>query len=138
MGLLKHVVLPLLALMHSWMALTTIFGDRSSIPIKLDWPPSSSEELTPYELHALGIIGGFELAFAFGAIMGIVRENSHFRAVFTTMELVLWLYRAIDANSLGFPYVFVYAMSALSAIGLAVHMNEPGIFTKDKRKKKTG
>mmetsp|Transcript_9841 Transcript_9841/g.13867 ORF Transcript_9841/g.13867 Transcript_9841/m.13867 type:complete len:145 (-) Transcript_9841:263-697(-) len=133
MGLLKHVTLPLLALLHSFVAFTSIVGDRSSLPTIFDWPsPSENEDESMYVNHAFGILGGFHVAFAFGAIMGILREDAHFRAILAIMELIVWGYGGYDAMRLGFPCVFAYVASGLSAVSLIVHMMEPGIFTKDK------
>ena len=133
MGLLKHVVLPIFALVHTWVAVTAIFGNRGSLPAAFDWPDADRVGgLSLYENHAFGILGGFHGAFAFGAVNGIFQEHGHYRAVFAIMEMIVWINGAVDAASLGFPCVVAYIFAGLAAVGLVVHMKEPGIFTKDK------
>mmetsp|Transcript_23937 Transcript_23937/g.35029 ORF Transcript_23937/g.35029 Transcript_23937/m.35029 type:complete len:143 (-) Transcript_23937:214-642(-) len=133
MGLLKHVTLPLLALLHSFVAFTAIVGDRGSLPSIFDWPvPLDNEDSSLYVKHAFGIIGGFHAAFAFATIVGVLHEDAHFRAILATMELIIWGNGGLDAMFMGFPCAFAYVASGLAAVSLVIHMMEPGIFTKDK------
>jgi hypothetical protein len=131
MGLLKHFVLPFFAVIHGWVAFTVILGDRASLTVSFDWPASENEGLTLYENHALGILGGCHAAFFFAAIVGVVQEHSHFRAVLAMMELIFWTYGGFDAAQLGFPCYAAYFFAFLAGVGLLVNMKEPGLFTKD-------
>ena len=139
MGLLKHFVLPLFAVTHFMSVYTVYFSDRAQLPIQADWPPNSIEnikELTLYENVLLGIVACFHTSFLFGCVVGIVMENSHFRGVFAVMEMIMWGVGGIDVGKFfGYEAMASYSsfiLCGIAAIGLVVHMNEPGIFTKDK------
>jgi hypothetical protein len=135
MGLLKHAILPVFALMHFSVCVVLWTGGPMAVVKMFDWPPKENdEELTLWEEHAIGIIGALELTMTFGCVVGVVMENSHFRGVMVVMELICWGLGGYDAYRLGVPSAFAFSMAGLALIGLVVHSREPGLFTKDKSK----
>lgn len=140
MGLLKHFVLPFFTVVHTFVSFSCYVGDRAAgragIVKGFDWSVNSVDTpdggLTMYEQHAFGIIGGAHASLGFAAMMGVVHEHSHFRAVVATMEVIFWTLGGVDAALLGFPCVAAYIFAGMAAVGLAVHMIEPGLVTRDK------
>lgn len=139
-GLLKTAILPYFAILHAYtFASIFLFGKIDFA--KLAWPDVVKEDsdLSSLESHLLGAFGAFHLAVGFGCALGILSEHSHFRGVMTTMELLLWSLDGYDALLTKTRPITFYAVNAgMAAIGLLVHSQEPGIFTKDHNKEKTG
>eukprot|EP00562_Extubocellulus_spinifer_P001123 CAMPEP_0178475170 /NCGR_PEP_ID=MMETSP0696-20121128/2976_1 /TAXON_ID=265572 /ORGANISM="Extubocellulus spinifer, Strain CCMP396" /LENGTH=136 /DNA_ID=CAMNT_0020102439 /DNA_START=190 /DNA_END=600 /DNA_ORIENTATION=+ len=136
MGLLKHFVMPLCVVLHANVAIRIVFLKDFDMVSMFGWPEGG--ELTPWEEHALGILGGEHLAFLVANLLGIFHENAHVRGLIVLMEAIHWTVGAIDAQRLGFPCVFAYVIAGLCIISLVIHAKEPGIFTKDKNKAKSG
>lgn len=72
-------------------------------------------------------------------------ESAHYRAMATFLELVLYSLDLADAmyeNTLlgddmtPFTLVPLATMTVLTVLGLLLHSQEPGLFTKDKNKMK--
>ena len=138
MGILKHAILPFFALLHGYVAYLILWGnDRSKVVELFQWPPppdsDGSHVLSDWESHGLGLVGSLEVILTFACVMGVVREDSHFRGVVCIMEGLAWSIGAWDAHRLGFPVGFAAAMAGLAWVGLLVHSQEPGLLTKDHR-----
>eukprot|EP00529_Nitzschia_sp_RCC80_P037257 CAMPEP_0113488774 /NCGR_PEP_ID=MMETSP0014_2-20120614/26191_1 /TAXON_ID=2857 /ORGANISM="Nitzschia sp." /LENGTH=144 /DNA_ID=CAMNT_0000382499 /DNA_START=143 /DNA_END=577 /DNA_ORIENTATION=- /assembly_acc=CAM_ASM_000159 len=135
MGVLKHFVCPAFILIHLMVTYKTVLsGQHASIPGEWGWKDNGEPagELTEWERHAIGIIGGTHAAMLVGHVLGLTTEHGHFRAIMAAMELVSWGCGAYDAYTLGFEWMFAAVMAGLAAVGLAAHSMEPGLFTKDK------
>jgi hypothetical protein len=138
MGLLKHAILPYFACLHAYIfASLFIVGSKMDFA-RIAYPNAVGAELTPMENHLLGAAGAFHCAVGFGCVIGFIAEHSHFRGVVVLMELILWTLDGYDAYTLDFPYIFMLIQAAIAAVGLLIHSQEPGIFTKDKNKQKSG
>lgn len=140
-GLLKTVVLPYFCLLHAYtFASIFLFGKLDFA--KLAWPDvvmTDSLEMSTLESHLLGAFGAFHAAVGFGCMLGFLAEHSHFRGVMTTMELILWSLDGYDAlQTKSRPITFFAVNAGIAAVGLLIHSQEPGIFTKDHNKDKTG
>jgi hypothetical protein len=134
MGLLKHFVLPIHCLVHiNVVFLVIIKRDYLGTIEMFDWPAKEGGnwDLTMWEKHCFGIIGGAHLTFLAGELFAILKGDSQMRALMAFMEAINWGYAGYDAYRLGYPGVVGYVMSALSLIGLVVHTMEPGLLTKD-------
>ena len=140
MGLLKHVILPLFALLHGYVTFRILVQNDIKGSIELfQWPPKAGKDqsLTLWEEHAIRILGGAHLAFFLACAFGVFLEHSHFRAIVALLELVYWVNGAYDATLKGFPCEVAYGLIGLTVVGLIAHAREPGLFTKDKAKTKT-
>jgi hypothetical protein len=137
MGILKHFVLPLFVVAHVITCVPFLTGNKQLLATLADWP-DAADERTPIELHLIGALSGTQLAMAVGCILGIMQENAHFRCVLVLMELIMWGSDLVDSLMTGFPIAPPIFLSLVSLIGLFVHSKEPGIFTKDKTKTKSG
>lgn len=102
-------------------------------------PVESSEDYnSTRQMHMLGVLRSFHLSFFLLCVLGVVWEHSHFRGLLALLFTVFYGNVTLDAYILGIAYYFVPGILALVAmIGGLIHMNEPGIFTKDKNKDKT-
>ena len=138
MGLLKHFVMPLSALVHAIVSVRLVFLKDFDMVVSMFGWPEGGDAITPWEEHSLGILGGEHLAFLVANLLGIFHENAHVRGLIVLMEAIHWTVGAIDAHRLGFPCAVAYSFAGLCIVSLAVHAKEPGIFTKDKNKAKTG
>jgi hypothetical protein len=132
MGLLKHFILPVLALVHVLAAFIMITNKEMIAKQVCGAEPP----LSTLELHLIGAMGAMEVALFVNCMAGIFLENSHYRGMAVLLELIFLSGDLIDALRTGVPCGPLPVMVGLAAIGLAVHSNEPGIFTKDKAKEK--
>ena len=99
----------------------------------------ADSEFSTLESHLLGAFGAFHAAVGFGCAVGFLMEHSHFRAVMTTMELILWSLDGYDAIQTQSRSITFFAVNVgIAAVGLVVHSQEPGVFTKDHNKEKKG
>jgi hypothetical protein len=137
MGLLKHVVLPLFALLHLIGSTFYFAKDRLADIVQDSWP-GVKEDRTPIELHLLGAVGASHIVMLVGCLVGILVENSHFRGIFTMMLTLFYALDCYDAYSAGFPYAPLAILTVVGAVGSVIHAGEPGVFTKDKAKDKRG
>lgn len=135
MGILKHVVLPILAIGHAFQAWKILIDGKEDLPKFYGWP-EAEEKMTPRELHLMGMILSISLALCVNCVAGIFLENSHYRGMATLVEFIFFAAEAYDAHSTGFPATVKTAFAVVSLIGLVVHSQEPGLFTKDKAKTK--
>jgi hypothetical protein len=136
MGLLKHVVLPVLAVAHAFQAYKILIEGKQELPKYYGWP-GADDPLSPRELHMMGIVLSVSLTLMVNCISAIVFENSHYRGMAAVLEFIFFACEAYDAQTTGFPVTVKAAYAVIALIGLIVHSQEPGIFTKDKTKSKT-
>ena len=110
----------------------------------LEWPRMTLS-LTPIERHLLGAGLTFHIVLSVNNIAAIIVENSHYRAMATFLELILYSLDLADAmyeNTLLtegmnlFTLVPLAIMSGVTLLGLVLHSQEPGLFTEDKNVKK--
>jgi hypothetical protein len=134
MGLLKHFTLPLFSLLHAYVATKVLVlpNGKMDYAIQTAMKDSIFDPLTVMESHSVGALASFHAAFLFGCLMGIFHEHSHFRGIIITMEFILFSLDAFDAFSVGVDATPIVVLAAVAGISLAVHLAEPGIFTKDK------
>lgn len=113
----------------------------------LEWPRNTIK-LTPIERHLLGAGFTFHVVLTINNIAAIMVENAHYRAMATFLELVLYsldladamyenTFLARDEEAKLFTLVPLAMMTGVTVLGLVVHSQEPGLFTKDKNEKKT-
>jgi hypothetical protein len=139
-GLLKTVVLPYFACLHAYTFASIFLFGRAHFA-KLAWPDvvTADSEFSTLESHLLGAFGAFHAAIGFGCAVGFLMEHSHFRAVMTTMELILWSLDGYDAIQTKSRSITFFAVNVgIAAVGLFIHSQEPGVFTKDHNKEKKG
>jgi len=137
-GLLKTVILPYFACFHAYtFASIFLMGTKYEFA-KQYYAQAVGSDLSTLESHFMGACGAFHCAVGFGCTIGVVAEHSHFRGVMTTMELILWSLDGYDAYQTGFPHTLMAVNTIIAAVGLLIHSQEPGIFTKDHNKDKTG
>ena len=147
MGALKHVVLPLCTIAHLFaIAIFTLHGKEYMANL-LEWPRNTIK-LTPIERHLLGAGFTFHVVLTINDVAAIMVENAHYRAMATFLELVLYSLDLADAmyentfldeegGEKLFTLVPLAVMTGVTILGLLVHSQEPGLFTKDKNEKKT-
>lgn len=136
MGLLKHVVLPILAVGHAFQAYKILTDGKEELPKFYNWP-GADEPMTPRELHMMGMILSISLTLFVNCVAAILMENAHYRGMATLLELIFFGCEAYDAQKTGFPVSVKEVFAGVALLGLIVHSQEPGIFTKDKTKTKS-
>ena len=136
MGILKHIVLPGLAVIHAFQAYKILTDGKDSIPSFYGWPESSTP-LTVREGHLMGIVLSISITLAINCFVSIFLETAHYRGMATLLELIYFGSEAYDAYAAGFPYEVKGSFAAVALVGLIVHTMEPGLFTKDKTKTKS-
>ena len=95
--------------------------------------------ITDLEMHLCHCLGATSLILAINHIVAIFMENSHYRGMTLFLQTLfgvvdVYSYQHLGKDVLGIIYVSV----ALGIGGLIIHSMEPGIFTKDHGKAKTG
>ena len=144
MGALKHIVLPLCTMAHLFAIGVFLFQGKEYMANLLEWP-RMTDTLTPIERHLLGAGFTFHIVLTVNDIAAIIIENSHYRAMATLLELILYSLDLADAmyenTLLGegmnlFTLVPLATMTGVTTLGLALHSQEPGLLTKDKNAKK--
>lgn len=123
MGLLKHAVIPFNALVNALV----FYSNPNPFWGKDDRP------LTALEHHLFHMVGGRDLAFLIHFLAAIFVENSHYRMMVCLLQIVIFTIDGysnvkLDVNINPIIYVIV----GVNVVGLLVHSQEPGIFTKDK------
>lgn len=135
MGLLKHVIFPLLTLMYANNVVQFLVLQRGEELLTTHGWPATSDPMTPWEQKVLDMIGLGAVSMLFGCVVGIFNEDGHYRAVFATMNLISFAMDAFFSYKSSFPWQFSAGMSALLLVGLMAHAMEPGFLTKDKMEK---
>lgn len=133
MGMLKHAVLPFFALINAFLAYKALVEEDFGI-FELDnfgrdlsqVPPTSIEE------HLLDALGGTCVCFLINCLAAVFVENSHYRGMVVSLQTLFFAIDAMSYMKLGI-YIpaIIYGYVAAGIVGLVVHANEPGIFTKD-------
>ena len=136
MGILKHIVLPALAVVHAFQAYKILTDGKDSLPSFYGWPESSTP-LSSRESHLMGIILSTSATLAVNCFASIFLETAHYRGMATLLELIYFSAEAYDAYITGFPYEVKGSFAAVALVGLIIHAMEPGLFTKDKTKTKS-
>lgn len=131
MGLLKHFVLPLYVLFDLAVVFQLLVAE-DLVDMMTAWgdPATSATQL---EMHLAHAVGGAVLVLLLNNIAAIIIENSHYRGMAVFLQVVFFSADAFSYVRMGkeIPAV-LYGIVGLGLAGLAVHANEPGIFTKDK------
>mmetsp|Transcript_23746 Transcript_23746/g.34022 ORF Transcript_23746/g.34022 Transcript_23746/m.34022 type:complete len:139 (-) Transcript_23746:275-691(-) len=137
MGLLKHFILPLAALMHGFSVYCCMdLNSWSQAALQMD-VESEADVSSKRQLAMLGALRAFNACLFALCSLGVVSESAHFRGVVVFGELIIWAVVLLDAYTLGFDWTIPVCWFALMAVGTAVHAMEPGVFTKDKAKAKS-
>ena len=140
MGLLKHVILPLYALLDLALVFKFLVAEDMSEMLE-DSCWSRDIKVVPataLENHFLHCLGAAASVLLLNNVAAIFVENSHYRGMAVFLQM---LFFTID----GYSYVrmgedvpnIIYVIVGGGLVGLMVHANEPGIFTKDKDDGKT-
>lgn len=137
MGFLKHFIIPFFAVLHfvSFFACFDLnrWGSIMNLPVE-----STADYNSTRQLHMLGVLRSFHLFSFLLCVLGVVWEHSHFRGVLALLFTIFYGNVMLDAYIVGITNFYVPGIFALVAmIGGLIHMNEPGIFTKDKHKNKS-
>jgi hypothetical protein len=135
MGILKHIILPILAVTHAFQAYKILSDGKDSLPSFYGWPDAASP-LSPREQHLMGIVLSISVTLAINCFISIFLETAHYRGMTTLLELVYFGLETYDAYTTGFPFEVKAAFAGMTLLGLVIHTMEPGIFTKDKSKAK--
>ena len=129
MGLLKHVVLPMNALLNIGfffkLLIAEDYDDLQSLWV--DTP------LSPMEHHLWHCLGGSAICNLLHCIVAFFAGNKSYRVMVCAMHALLF---AVD----GWSYIHfgkdvppvLYFIVGINILGLLVHLKEPGLFTKDK------
>ena len=136
MGILKHIVLPALAVVHAFQAYKILTDGKDSLPSFYGWPESSTP-LTVREGHLMGIVLSISATLAINCFASIFLETAHYRGMAALLELIYFGTESYDAYTTGFPYEVKGSFAAIALVGLVLHAMEPGLFTKDKAKTKS-
>lgn len=132
MGLLKHVVLPFNALLNAAFAYKLLIAEDYA-DIMADWGNNGSSPMTPMEHHLFHVLGGITAGTFINCIAAIFVENSHYRMMVCALQV---LFFSVDGRSyvkLGVDIpAAIYLVVGVNVVGLVVHSQEPGLFTKDK------
>lgn len=136
MGLVKHVVLPLLGTFHAFGACLLLFNKDAVAEIN-QWP-DFDQPRTPIERHLMGAAGSNHVLCLTNCIVGIFFEDSHYRTIALVLEMIFYGGAAIDAKREDLPPFIPLTFFVIAAVGSLVHAFEPGLFTKDKTKTKSG
>mmetsp|Transcript_12610 Transcript_12610/g.21028 ORF Transcript_12610/g.21028 Transcript_12610/m.21028 type:complete len:142 (-) Transcript_12610:88-513(-) len=134
MGLLKHGVLPFFTVFHTFMLTFYFTGNLEKLITISDWP-RTQDELTAIEQHGLGagVMGGM-MILLFAGLVGILKEDSHFRGIAAVMHLLFYVNDTYDNWKIdGLDPTAAGGLALIAAVGVLVHSQEPGFFTKDKR-----
>ena len=136
MGLLKHVILPLFTLIDFIFIYMFIIKEELDDDIKQDWDVvvhPIDAPLDPITIHFMNLAGTLGCVMAMNNIAAIFYGNEFHRAIACSQKLIVFVvdYWSYTHTGRNLP-TYVYAIGVTSLIGLLVHSQEPGIFTKDK------
>jgi len=136
MGILKHVILPLFAVIHaqSIYACRSLDSWAELVELAVE---SDDDRASTRQRHMVGCLRAFNAAMLLLCVAGVVTESAHYRGVMVLAELVFFSVVTADAFQNGLNYYVPGTMAAVALVGAGIHAMEPGIFTKDKTKAKT-
>ena len=133
MGLLKHVILPVLALLNSVCGILLLMTSKESAndDVKEVWKPN--EPIEDFAMHLMHGLGGAFLALAVNDMAAVLYGNGFHRATALFAQGIFvvvdgWSYAVLQREV---PSI-LYGVFAVVVVGLLVHSQEPGVFTKDK------
>jgi hypothetical protein len=138
MGVLKHVLFPVLTLLHIVVVSFYLTGRNHLMPKMLDMPGAENER-TSIELHLQAVVSGFWLMLLFCCLCGIFYENAHFRGIVAVMHLIVFtndVYDCVIREGWGHLAPNIAIMDIFILVCIIIHSQEPGLFTKDKSTKK--
>ena len=130
MGLLKHVVLTIYALIDL-LVLSFLVTEEFDPDLSKTWGKSDTP-ITDLEMHLMHAVAGVGLVLLVNNIAAIFVENSHYRGMAVVLQMLFFSVDAYSYIRLGkdIPGI-IYFIIGLGLVGLVVHSKEPGIFTKD-------
>ena len=132
MGLLKHAVLPILALVDLVFTYKCLVAEEMDLFNSLWDRDTSKFPTTDLEIHFLHCLGGAVFILLINNIAAIFIENSHYRGMAVLLHTI---FMSVDLYSyvlMGKDPTIALSLFAIGVVGLVVHSMEPGIFTKDK------
>ena len=138
MGILKHFILPLFAILNLKIAYDCLVPEDVD-GIMPAFEPTRDLTVSPlgmFERHIVHILGGSGLCFFVNIVAAIVIENLHYRGMVLILHTLFFAVDGFSYVKLGLPVPpVVYIIVGSGLIGLTIHSQEPGIFTKDKKSK---
>jgi hypothetical protein len=141
MGVLKHIVLPILSLYHIYVCgVVIVYGKEAYLPLLgLDLPSTSTTSTSRFRLgalesHLIGLLLGAHVMCLMNNVASMVQENSHYRGMAVMMQEVWFVLQWCDAYAMGWMQRIPAILATIATMGLVIHANEPGLFTKDKFK----
>ena len=139
MGLLKHVVLPLYALLNVAVVFGSLVAEDLSDMLAAWGRDTARVPVTDLELHLYHAVGGTMAALLVNNVAAIVVDNAHYRGMACLLQMIFFAVDGYSYYRMGLPIPgVIYVIVGLGVVGLAVHAREPGIFTKDNTKPKSG
>ncbi|KAL7526075.1 hypothetical protein ACHAXR_001302 [Thalassiosira sp. AJA248-18] len=133
MGLLKHAILPLYALLSLAMVFKTLVAEDMEDIMEAWGRDTVAVPITTVELHFVHCVGGAFIILLVNDIAAIAVENSHYRGMAVLMNVLFFVVDGYSYARLGksIPGI-IFGAVGMGVVGLMVHSKEPGIFTKDK------
>ena len=141
MGLLKHVILPIFAVLDLFIFYNSLIAeDFGDVLTFVNRPDIAKVPITVLETHFLHCLGGVGLILFVNNVAAIVVENSHYRGMAVLLQVLFFAVDMISYMKMGLDIPSVlFVIVGVGIVGLLIHANEPGIFTKDHDiKKKSG
>ena len=142
MGLLKHIILPLFALLDGVVAGINLAADHAMIAedaggMLEQWGRDpKSFPVTDIEIHLIHANGAALAVLCINNLAAIFVENAHYRGMACLLQVVFCAIDALDYIRFGMPVpAILVVVTLVGVVGLVVHAMEPGIFTKDKTAK---
>jgi hypothetical protein len=138
MGFLKHIVLPVFAVLNVFLTYQCLFNEDGAIGGIIDvWAPGrdlTQTPLTQLELHLVHVFGAATFCFFVNEVAAIFIENSHYRGMTLLIQTLFFVVDGLSYLKMGKDLLAtpVVQIVGLGILGLGVHGLEPGIFTKDK------
>jgi hypothetical protein len=134
MGLLKHAILPLLGAVHALVFVSVVLRGKEEFARELGLL-SEGAAMTDMESHLFGVLVFTHLLLFVNCVAGVFLENSHYRGMAAILEVIFFGGDLYDTYMVGLPTEALIVLFSVAFVGLVVHTNEPGIFTKDKKVK---
>lgn len=136
MGLLKHAILPLFALVDLGLAYKAlVLGDMDDVYLAFGHD-TTKDPMTNAEIHIIHALGAALVVLFVNNVAAILVENSHYRGMAVLLQIIFFLLDASSYVRLGVDVApILLILSGVGLVGLAVHSREPGIFTKDNKAK---
>uniref|UniRef100_A0A7S2URM8 Uncharacterized protein n=1 Tax=Attheya septentrionalis TaxID=420275 RepID=A0A7S2URM8_9STRA len=122
MGVLKHIILPLYALVHASSILILAIKGKQGIVDYVAGMPYAGTDRTLLELHLLGGIAAAHVALLFGDVLGMISKHDHFLTIMTTMDLIYFAGSGMDSYLVGgSDCVPLLLLCVISLFGLLLH-----------------